>query len=117
MTDALTDLVLVAERDVWGREVTYTPVGGQPTDTLPDGSALRAIWQAPKPGLSPAAPGYDNPDPRLDFRAADLVALEITPAKGDLITFDVLGSSRTYRVIKADPTDEGSVLLYLAGRP
>lgn len=117
MTDALTDLVLVAERGVWGREVTYTPVGGSAVSTLTDGSPLKGTWHAPRQNLSPAAPGYDSPDPRMDFRAADLADVSIAPGKGDLLTFEVLGESRTYRVIKAEPTDEGGILLYLGGRP
>lgn len=114
--EALMGLATKAVEQAFGRPVTYTPVGGSAVSTLSDGSPLMGVWSPPSSNLSPASAAYENPEPRLDFSAASLTAAGITPAKQDVVEFDVLGETRSYRVTDVRPNDEGSVILILASR-
>lgn len=104
-------------RDFFSREVTYTPVGDDPIDTLPDGSPLLGEWVPSPSGIGAQSPLGESDDPVLEILASDLALAGITPdIEGDVVTFDVLGESRTYRVIKAVPNDVGTWRLSLGQR-
>lgn len=110
MTDALDSLVLTAERNVFGRSVTYYG-----SETAP--ATLSAVYYPTPSNLSPATPAYEVPEPRLSFVKADLDEAGIVPKAGDLVAFTVNSEARTMRVTKAEGNDAGAMLVYLGARP
>lgn len=107
--DELDDLVNAAVIGAFGRPVIYVPSGLPPV-------TLDAYF-APRMGdLSPSAPAYESAEPRLEIRALALESAGITPAAGDYVTFDVRGTSRTYRVSQTLRNDLGMVEFQLSGR-
>lgn len=107
--DELDDLVNSAVIGAFGRSITYVASG------------LEAVtidaYFAPRMGdLSPGAPAYESAEPRIEVRALSFAAEGITPATGDYVTFDVRGTSRTYRVSQVLRNDIGMVELQLSGR-
>lgn len=114
--DAIMDLAITAARDVFGRTVTYTPVGGVAVELVGD---YQTSEQAANVGQSVDVSGGA---PRLDLRTADLIAEGITPQNrkgtvaGDLVSFTVLDQTHTYEVIDVLPSAPGSTLLVLGRR-
>lgn len=105
--DAIMDLAITAVRDTLGRPVSYVPSDG-------DAVALRAEFSE---SLQAGVAGLDSAFPALSFREQDLIDAAIVPsAEGDAVTFDVLGVSRTYRVIEVIRPDVGSIVLRLGQR-
>lgn len=107
--DEYDDLCVTAVRGIFGRTVTYTPAGGEAVE-------LQAYFAPRALDLSPGVTGWEDAEPRVEFRALDLEDEEITPAVGDIVSFDVRGTTRTYRVSQIVRSDVGSVELQLAGR-
>lgn len=115
--DDLEDLVVVATQDVFGRAVTYTPAGGS-------SQPLTGVFTTADQFSSQELGGHEAGFPRMEFRTADLVVAGITPTSGDktalsgdLLSFEVAGEARTYRVIKVVHPDQSTTMLHLARVP
>lgn len=105
--DALMDVTITACRDFFGRAVVYTPLDGSPT-------ALRGEFRNELQGQ---APTFDTSAASLEFRSLDLSDAGIVPtAEGDVVTFDFLGVSRTYKVTEVVRPDVGCVICRLGIR-
>lgn len=115
--DALMDLANTAVEGIFGRAVTYTPVGASAI------TGLFADYQTSE--LSRAFGGAVEASggvPRLDFRKASLVDAGISPvtrkgtAAGDVVAFEVEGEAHTYEVIDILPSAPNSIVLALGRR-
>lgn len=119
--DSLMDLANTAVEGIFGRLVTYTPVGSSAVSD-PDG-LLKGDYQTSErsQGFSGAVEASGGA-PRIDFRKALLDDFGITPTNrkgsvaGDVLSFAVGGETHTYEVIDILPSAPESVVLVLGRR-
>lgn len=109
VVDDLMDLPIGAVEAIFGRPVTYTPVGGEPIDV----TAHAVI--GPLDNLD--SPGVSSVENYLDFRERTLEDAGIDPQIGDLVTFEVRGGARSYEVSQPPRyPDHGTVHLVIGRR-